>query len=209
MDIFNTAYSIWLPSLKERNIHINNLELALQKQIFRYEAYDGKNYIFSFKNHTHILPGEIVTPGIIGCLLSHISILKTIKENKYVIFEDDCEFVGDLKELDIFLNTVPKFDILCLGATEYVEYSKTENKNLVSIQRFWGTHALCITNTAAKAILKTYETYNNKNILLPADWLYSYAIKTHNLVAYGPSNPKQFFKQVSGLISSINGKIRV
>ena len=215
MNNLNTSYSIWLPSLQERSKYIDTLELVLQKKIIRYPAYNGKEYTNFFKGYTHILPREKITDGMIGCLLSHIDILTKINENenenknKYVIYEDDCEFVGNLDELEIFLNTISEYDLICLGANEYVDFVKTPNKNIVGIQRFWGTHSLLITSKAAKAILNTYSKYNEKKIFLPADWLYSYAIKENNLLAYGPRNPKQFFKQVSGLMSSINGNIRV
>ena len=208
MDELN-CYCIWLSSLKDRKQIIENLETAIQKVIFRCDAVDGQYHTNLFLNYKHIVPNETINNGMIGCLLSHIGLMEIVDDNsKYVIFEDDCECVAPIEEINSFIVSVPEYDILCLSASEYVKYSSTENSNIVSVKRFHGSHALIVTNKAIKAILETYETYNKKNIFLPADWLYSVAIQEHNLKCYGPKNSKQFFKQTSGLVSSINGKIR-
>ena len=141
---------------------------------------------------------------MIGCLESHIHILQDSQDN-IVIFEDDCEFVEDSMT---FFHDLHDFDILCLGTNENVEYEYIEGKEYLRVYRFWGTHALLIRQNAIKAVLETYEKYRNLKVFLPADWLYSYAIKEHNLKAYAPINPKRFFKQKNGLVSSVNGKIR-
>lgn len=202
------CHCIWLKSLKDREPIIQNLEKSLQKIIFRFYAFDGQSFTSSFLNYKHIVTNETINKGMIGCLLSHIEIMKTIKKDRYVIFEDDCECVTSLEEINRFINSVLDYDILCLSASEYVKYDLTENSNLVSIKRFHGSHALIITDKAIRYILETFEKYSKNKIFLPSDWLYSIAIQEHNLKCYGPINPKQFFKQTSGLVSSINGKIR-
>jgi GR25 family glycosyltransferase involved in LPS biosynthesis len=202
------CYCIWLNSLKERGTIIENLEKSLQNVIFRFDAFDGQYYNTSFLNYKHIVPNEIITSGNIGCTLSHIGLLEIVQHDKYIIFEDDCECTSTLDNINTFIKSLPDYDIVCLSANEYVTYNSTEDTNVVSVKRFHGSHALIVKKKAIHCILETYNKYNDKKIFLPADWLYSVAIQEHNLKCYGPTNPKQFFKQTSGLVSSINGKVR-
>ena len=202
------CYCIWLSSLKEREKIINSLEKTLQKVIFRFDAFDGQYHTSNFLNFKHIVPNEPINAGMIGCLLSHTSIMEIVQNNTFIIFEDDCECVSSLKEINDFIKSVSEYDMLCLSASEYIKYDSTENNNIVSVKRFHGSHALLLTQKAVKCILQTYEKYNKNEVFLPADWLYSVAIQEHKLKCYGPKNPKQFFKQTVGLVSSINGKIR-
>lgn len=202
------CYCIWLSSLKEREKIINNLESSLDKIIFRFDAFDGQYYTNNFVDFKHIVPNEPINNGMIGCLLSHVGIMEIVHSSKYSIFEDDCECVASSKEINTFVQSIPEYDILCLSANEYVKFEPTEKNNIVSVKRFHGSHALVLTKKAVQCILETYESYNKKKIFLPADWLYSVAIQEHNLKCYGPKNPKQFFRQTVGLVSSINGKIR-
>ena len=171
-----------------------------------FNAVSGLLYVDKYKDFTHVLRNEKITNGMIGCLESHIQILQEIEPDKnLLLFEDDCEFIEDSMT---FFHDLHDFDILCLGTNENVDYEILQGKNYLRIFRFWGAHALLIRQNAVKAVLETYEKYKNVKVFLPADWLYSYAIKEHNLKAYAPINPKQFFKQKSGLVSNTNGKIR-
>jgi hypothetical protein len=208
MDAIEQYYSIWLPSLTERKPLIDTLEEKLSKKINIFHAIDGKEHFQDYINHRHILAGQKVTPGMIGCLLSHVEILKTSPYNMYAIFEDDCEFVGNKEELYKFCSDISGFDILCLSTSENVDCVPTRNPSILKITRFWGAHAIVITKKAALAVLETFDSYNKDNLALPGDWLYSYAIKRHNLIAYGPSLANKFFKQKSGLVSTYNGAIR-
>jgi len=180
------------------------LEKNIKNPIHIFNAIDGKQHIDEFKDFKHVLPSETISPGMIGCLLSHIEVLKNAKTN-ILIFEDDCEYVSDCSK---FINQNPIFDILLLGTNENVDFT-LHGLNCVKVKRFWGTHALLIKYNTIEGILKIYEKYKLRKIFLPADWLYSYAIKEFNLRAYAPLNPKQFFKQKAGLVSTINNKVRI
>lgn len=195
------AVAITLPDRIEL---VKTLEKSLGYPITIFNAIKGGNYLDDFKDFKHPLPDETITPGMIGCLLSHMTILKETKED-ILIFEDDCEYVSDYSE---FIRNVPKFDILCLGTNENVDYKLEGNSNYVRIKQFWGTHAILIKYNAIEAILKTYEKYKSRKRFLPPDWVYNYAIKQFNLRVYAPKNPKQFFKQKSGLASTANGLVR-
>ena len=195
------AVAITLPDRIEL---VKTLEKSLGYPITIFNAIKGGNYLDDFKDFKHPLPDETITPGMIGCLLSHMTILKETKED-ILIFEDDCEYVSDYSE---FIRNVPKFDILCLGTNENVDYKLEGNSNYVRIKQFWGSHAIIIKYSAIEAILKTYEKYKSRKRFLPPDWVYNYAIKQFNLRVYAPKNPKQFFKQKSGLVSTANGLVR-
>jgi GR25 family glycosyltransferase involved in LPS biosynthesis len=189
-------------TLPERILLVEKLMNDIQMPLTIFDAVSGLSYVNKYKDFKHILHSEKITEGMIGCLESHIQILKGAQYN-VLIFEDDCEFVSDSN--DFFIDD---FDIMCLGTNENVEFELFEGKDYVRIFRFWGTHAILLRENGIQAVLKTYEKYYNQKIFLPADWLYSYAIKEHNLNAYAPINPKRFFKQKSGLVSSVNGRIR-
>ena len=179
-------------------------DIKLPVEIFN--AISGLLYIDKYEGFTHILKGEKITNGMIGCLESHIQVLEEIEPDKnLLLFEDDCEFIEDSSS---FFHDLHDFDIMCLGTNENVEFELFEGKDYVRIFRFWGAHAILLRENGIQAVLKTYEKYYNQKIFLPADWLYSYAIKEHNLNAYAPINPKRFFKQKSGLVSNVNGRIR-
>lgn len=200
-------FSIWLPSLKEREPFIKKLETDIGEPIHICRAINGKDHVDLFRGFRHILSSKVITPGMIGCLLSHISLLRNISENS-VIFEDDCEFVGKKTDLDSYIHDLSYADILCLATSENVDYTLVPNKEYVSITRFWGTHALRITKKAALAIIATFEKYYAQRIFLPADWLYSYAIKEHGLIAFAPSNPREYFDYKRNIYSAVLERIR-
>jgi GR25 family glycosyltransferase involved in LPS biosynthesis len=198
---------IWLPSLTERYELIKTLEESIKKPITIFSAIDGVKYRDRYLDYRHILSREIINPGIIGCTLSHLELLRNLDSDYITVFEDDCTFHGDLAELNNFIRDAPEFDILCLGTSETVE-SKPVDSRYVQIFRFWGTHALLVKKSAALKILETFEKYSKKKIFLPADWLYSYAIKDNNLIAYAPKNNKAFFQQRRGIYSVVAERIR-
>jgi GR25 family glycosyltransferase involved in LPS biosynthesis len=191
-------------TLPDRIEIVKTLEKEIGVPITIFNAIQGKDFLEDFKDFKHPLSDEPITPGMIGCVLSHMTLLKEAKTD-ILIFEDDCEYVSDYSE---FIRNIPNFDILCLGTNENVEYELQGNSNYVKIKRFWGTHAILIKYSAIEGILKTYEKYKSRKRFLPPDWIYNYAIREYNLRVYAPKNPKQFFKQKSGLVSTVNGLVR-
>ena len=156
-----------------------------------------------------------VTQGIIGCAFTHIELIKRAierKEKYTLIFEDDCYFKPEVttEVIEKFIeeaNTTVEWDILLLGATEYVESSEM-TPEFKRVGRFWGTHGLIINQRASHAALKGFERSQGQGIFLPADWLYNEAIKVGGLICIGPSDPFIFCKQKEGLLSYITCKIR-
>ena len=201
------CHSIWLPSLTERLSIIEELQQSLKTNINIFNAFDGTNHVEQFKDYKHILYGQKINAGMIGCVLSHLELLKNT-ESDIIIFEDDCIFHGNLEELHTFISSAPPFDILCLGVSELVESQKSQYSEYVRAFRFWGTHALIIKKEAAKKIVETFERYSKEKKFLPADWLYSYAIKDNNLKAYVPTNIFKYVTFKRGLFSTVSNRIR-
>lgn len=196
--------AIVLKRVAERVLAVAVLEKDLGEKINIFDAIECS--IDGFSDFTHIRGDQKFTAGMIGCLLSHVDLLKSDFDT-LCIFEDDCEFIGKKDELLTFIDSAPPYDILCLGTSENVDYTPY-NSSLVKVTRFWGAHAFIITKKAALVVLETYEKYMAKKKFLPADWLYSYAISENDLLAYAPLKPKQFFRQKIGMVSSATGNIR-
>ena len=195
------AVAITLPDRIEL---VKTLEKSLGYPITIFNAIKWGNYLEDFKDFKHPLPDETITPGMIGCLLSHMTILKETKED-ILIFEDDCELLATRTQIYDFIEGAPPHDILLLGATEYVE-SAVEGAYR-KVGRFWGTHALILSEKAMRAAIKAFEAAVARGDFLPADWMYNEAIKS-GLKAYGPSKLNALCQQKPGLVSAINGKIR-
>ena len=198
--------AIVLKRVEERVTAMKQLEVDLATPIYIFDAIEGNDFVHLFHGFTHIRRDQKFTAGMIGCLLSHIELLKS-DFDRLCIFEDDCEFIGKKDALLDFIESAPAYDILCLGTSEHVDF-KPYNSSFVKVTRFWGAHAFIITKKAAIAVLDIYENYMKQKLFLPADWLYSYAIAEKSLIAYAPFKPKQFFQQKIGFVSTATGGIR-
>ena len=151
--------------------------------------------------------------GALGCLDSHIRLLRLMLEKGWEmmgVFEDDAELVTSCEKLQDFYmqasSKMPEWDILILGANEWVDVKK--DMNLAKLTRYWGTHAFLIRRKAAEAVIKVFEDLQAKGYSYPADWLYSYTISQKRLLAVGPEVCRSLIRQKPGLISAINGKVR-
>jgi GR25 family glycosyltransferase involved in LPS biosynthesis len=188
---------------------IQALETALHCKVQRFEGISGDVLIATGFPTKHPHESVPTSPGNLGCTASHVEIIDAaIKDNKeYIcIFEDDAEVMGDLDTYLMEVNTLPTSDMILLGTNEIVEAGSTELSTIKTVRRFWGTHAVILGRKAMNAILHTYKRYVNKGFALPADWLYSYAIKEEGLLAYAPTS--SIIRQKPGLISFISGKVR-
>jgi GR25 family glycosyltransferase involved in LPS biosynthesis len=137
------------------------------------------------------------------------------------IFEDDCELTTAPAAIAHWVDQVKQsgapWDILLLGANEYVESQAgwiridetAAEFPLTRVQRFWGTHAMVIRPTAARAALKVFAEAQRAGTFLPADWMWNEAIRQEGLLAFGPLQPKSFCRQVPGLVSAITGIMRL
>ena len=106
---------IWLPSLPERLPIIKKLEENLKTKVRIFHAIDGKQHEHRFAGFKHIQYSQQINAGMIGCLLSHLDVLKNSQSKLITVFEDDCVFHGNLEELQSFIQKAPSFDILGLS----------------------------------------------------------------------------------------------
>jgi len=193
-----------------REASILELEKALDLPLQRFEAFSGLDGLKMFqledfptmdgfpRKHPN---GGQSNEGVIGCTASHIKIIKdAIASNQpyCCIFEDDAEVVGNLDEYFTAVDTLPPADIIILGCAPAGK-SSTSCASVEKIEHFWLTHALVINRHAMIAILDTFICYVEAGYALPADWLYSYAIGDHKLVAYAPVEP--VIRQRPGFVS--------
>lgn len=205
------AIVIHLEKATERLPLIEGIQKIFSTEVFK--AKDGSEWMANPQiQKAHPLTKKPVSQGNLGCTHSHIELIhRALKagEKSIVIFEDDCEFRGVRDDVIKFIhhaNTYGLWDILLLGATEYVE-SEPVSSEYKKVNRFWGTHALILRERGMRAALKAFAKSQKRGDFLPGDWLYNEAIK-EGLTCYGPADPFHFCRQKEGLVSYLTGSIR-
>ena len=94
-DIVSNCYYINLDNSTDRKEYMENILKKADINCKRFSAIDGNKFL-------HLCKKLNVSPGALGCKLSHLEILKNVKKNGWtIIFEDD-----------ICLNETSKNDIL-------------------------------------------------------------------------------------------------
>lgn len=207
---------IHLEKATERLPLIENLKNLFDLEIF--QAKDGSEWAAHpqiQKAHPHTK--QPVSKGNIGCTHSHIDIIhRALKrgDKSVIIFEDDCDLAKSvardavMKFIHLSNTLGESWDILLLGASEYVESSETPSADYKRVNRFWGTHAIILRERGMRAALKAFAEAQRQGVFLPADWLYNEAIKLDGLCCFGPSDPFQLCRQKVGLVSYVTGSIR-
>ena len=209
------GYIIHLDSAKEREPVIAQLQHDLSWNLTVVSASDGSVWDADPTiAKKHPWTKERISKGNIGCTETHLRLLREAahEERALAIFEDDCQIVAPKAAIDTFLHTDTHkageaWDILLLGANEYVEASKLVC-GLNRVRRFWGTHALLLRPRAVEAVLRTFKETQAEGFFMPADWLYNEAIKRYGLICYGPPTPRTLCRQAPGYVSAINGGVR-
>lgn len=195
---------------KERNPSIFYLERALGRSIQRFEAISGDYLLEQGFPSKHPREPNPTSPGNIGCTASHVEILEAALRSQFshcCIFEDDAEVVGAVQPYLAEVSRLEEPDLVFLGVNEIVEGEATANSGIQKVQRFWGTHAVIVSRKAMLAIFEVYTQSLKDGYALPADWLYSFAIKEKGLVAYAPSIST--VRQRPGLLSLTSGNVRL
>lgn len=135
--------------------------------------------------------------GALGCLLSHLAVIKDAKNKKYkeiLILEDDFILIKSFKEeFEKMYEKLPKnWDLVYVGKKQgnYSKYDLhpdihiyPEYMNIISIDSMfykpnyqtWATHALLIKNTIFNSILEF-----EKNIIAPIDIMLMSLYKKYN-----------------------------
>lgn len=166
--------SRWEKSLEEFQKH--NLFVK------RFNAVDGNTH----PKHPVLKPGEV------GCLLSHLNIIKKSKESgfkKVLIFEDDVEFSDNLVEsFREYLKELPlNWDMLYFGANHALCNPYESNppiqitEHVYKVVHAYSTHAYAINETAYDRIISHIEKMTN-----PLDVMYSQIQKELNVYLFRP-----------------------
>jgi GR25 family glycosyltransferase involved in LPS biosynthesis len=144
--MFKKIYYINLDRRPDRNEHIKKelKKINKDKEVERIPAIDGRTLnIAGLSNELITDEGKldalninggmyyILTPGAVGCALSHLNIYNKIidelNDNEYaLIVEDDIIIQDNFDEkLNNYINKIPKFDILFIGYHYYTNDDPT------------------------------------------------------------------------------------
>jgi len=205
--LFDAVYCINLSSRKDR----------LQEFTKRAKFFNIKFEVYSAVSKTYLNPiAQIIMPddvllegsanksGLLGCLLSHLNVMKIAlsrRQEQILIFEDDVSFHKDaplllknfvesckqislnVKDLDIIhLGYVPvvykgNYEEKDVWSYRYLEHAN-EAKTIVKSKHFLTTHAYVVNSKFMKAYLEFYANYpTDSKEWLTNDW----SIRNHFL----------------------------
>jgi len=157
---------------KELNLKTINLSpLALQ------ELEDVKNKGFRTKHYQ-------LTPGAIGCYLSHYNIWKQAYDGDWkstLIFEDDAKIPTDFEQkLSVALHnlhsTTPDWDIFILDVL--CRDCIPHDGDIIKVKKFYLLHAYIIRDTGVKKIIDSGMSFPIKQ---QVDWMLSQNTKLLNI----------------------------
>lgn len=167
-DYFKKIYCVNLKRRPERWESAKKEFLNNNLSVERYEAIDGK----------YTAPINGLKPGEVGCLLSHLNILKKCQEeniDKVLITEDDVQFCDNLNSKFFeYENELPEWDILYFGANHALcnpyEHSppiKVTN-HVYRILHAYSTHAYAVNKSCYQYLIDHISDMTN-----PLDVMYS------------------------------------
>ena len=187
----NKTYVINLDSRKDK---LESIDKDLKKNNLEYERFsacDGKKLdIYSNDIAKYFDKNNKLTPGQIGCALSHIKIWEKAIENNYkytLVLEDDAIIPENFnnKLVDIFNDIPENWHMILLGCFPYCNSKKIKGKKYINkIQGYGndGTQAYLINISLIKKIMSNIIKLNHLNI--PIDtWLqkFIYVNKNYNI----------------------------
>ena len=158
-----------------RQLNINNLSNDLI-------TIEGKNDALNKNKGMYY----ILTPGAIGCALSHLNIYNKIIEemsddNYSLILEDDIIINNNfMNKLNNYTSKMPHFDILFLGYHNFNSNEKNENNIYGKPKKIWGLFGYLINKKSAIEIKKVFplkyqidtempKIFNNLNVFYLKD----------------------------------------
>jgi len=204
--IRNNSFDVYLINMGKNVDRLNNFVEQYKKSdlsfksMYRYEAIDGrtvkiKDYV-SPRAYLEIMSAEKtgtrtkhyqLTPGGVGCYLSHQNVMKIVAESNKefaVVFEDDCTIDSHIYEklTDVMLEIPSDWDILLLGChcIRCLKYEK-----YADIDRFFQTHGYVIHN---KSAAKIYDHLSKMQIEAQIDTVLSNMIKEGIIKVYCLNN---------------------
>jgi glycosyl transferase family 25 len=180
-DYFEKIYCVNLAKRHERwesakqQFYRNNIVVE------RYDAVDGK----LIQNTSRLKPGEL------GCLLSHLNILRECQKNNIknvLIIEDDVQFCDELNEkFSSYINEVPEWDILYLGANHALCNPYESNPpikvsdHVYKVLHAYSTHAYAVNNGCYQYLID-----NISKMTHPLDVMYSKIQRNLNVYLFRP-----------------------
>jgi GR25 family glycosyltransferase involved in LPS biosynthesis len=191
------AFVIHLESLVERrNFFSKNIADAgyTNMQIFKgVDARVPSEYNAALGTFGNPLVSFEPSKGSIGCVLSHLTLLKHIMDHNIeiaTIFEDDVHFHPDFKNLfKTYLTKTPSdWDVLFIGNGLDSCRTVPNNTPIVTTESCFCTHAYVVTLRGAKKLLNTilnwrYDTFNHPSHKVQGLYIIDVMIKhTQNLI---------------------------
>jgi GR25 family glycosyltransferase involved in LPS biosynthesis len=196
---------IHLEKATERMALITAMEAKLGVPIRIHSASDGsasmQNPSFS---KAHIQPRSTVTQGAIGCFESHVALIEEFARSgdEYrLILEDDTVFFKDLKyirDLMAHADTCGAWDMLYIGYSSRHENKRIVSERLMRLGFVCGTYAMLLRRSAIPKLKKTLDEIRSGGRFYPADWVYSRAIESYNLIAFGTPTGNNICHYASG-----------
>ena len=175
--MISKIYYINLDRRPDRNEHINNelKKINFEGPIERIDAIDGrKTNIGNLPNALITDEGKydaqdknkgmyyILTPGAVGCALSHLKtynkIIEEMKNDEHaLILEDDITINNDfMNQLNNYVNKIPQFDILFLGYHMHANSEEKKEEIYGKPGKIWGLFGYIINKKAAIEIKKVF-----------------------------------------------------
>lgn len=158
---------IYIINLERRIDRFKKISAKLCKfkiEFERFNAVDGTNISIRDEWIQCLEKGsKITSPGAYGCLLSHLQIIKSAKQNNYkniLIFEDDIlfhkNFIKEISKLSYIPND---YALIYLGASQFKNISNISavNKNYYKANETYGTFAYIIRDTVYDVLIDVLE----------------------------------------------------
>lgn len=174
-EYFNSIVDqIYVINMDKDTNRLKILDKKLKKLNLTYKritGIDGKKIYPYYKNKTKLRPGQL------GCLLSHINVIKNAIKNNYnniLVLEDDIvfhknfhgEFIKKYKKL---IKNENKFDLIYLGCSQSMRDNGKWNNTIMKDEYYInygtdGTFGMLINKNIFSKIIE-----DNKNIKIPID----------------------------------------
>jgi GR25 family glycosyltransferase involved in LPS biosynthesis len=169
-DYFDNIYCLNLESRQDRWTAISNKfkKFGIKVERFLASGPEDKEVFDKFEllkmRQSH--PKAITSIGAMGCLISHIRIIKDAKLKKYskiLIFEDDIIFKKSfVKDLSI-LDNVKYYKILYLGSSQHnwdsIDLNNAKNNGFYRAYKSQGTFAYALDESIYDVCLKYFSEY--------------------------------------------------
>lgn len=194
---------IHLPRAVEREGCIKALEAAVGP-LERFDAYDGNDIIAAGHSTTCATePGKVRTAGEIGCLVSHVEVVKRALlsgKSHVVVFEDDCMPTGE--DVSKYLQTVKRVaddfglpqDLILLGTCGCYTW-RFLTKGVKATDKFNGSHAYIMARPMMEKVVGSYEYLRQRDVVIPFDGLLGLLLRSERRWALCPEDEKGLFVQ--------------